>query len=332
MVHSASVDVFAAEKSAGMPPVQPVSWQWRRVRRWTLIVVLCVLATAAAVGARRLHAWVNARATPAAPPSIPVLRPVDDTPLRITITAPDWSRIHVTTTVDRLQWDATLWRHMHLGDWDRVPAQPRRAALDAMLRKYRGVLRRSAWTAMSIEDWDVVPQPIRAAAYLRMAHHWAVQRGIGAEFGLSPRQMGQVIGAIIMAESWFEHRSVNENEYGRDLGLAQCSDFCRQGLAEMAARGEIPFDPETIDYFHPLTGSRVAAVWFERELRRAEGDVALAIRAYHRGLDDALDEKGDVYAAKVRRLRDRYVRTQEASETWQYLTRRIVETVDRSSG
>ena len=256
-------------------------------------------------------------------PPPPLYPPPDLTPVRIRITAPDWTTWRVETTVDRLQRDPTLWRHMHLGDWDQVPAPIRQDALDAMLRAYAHVLRSTAWWRMDASDWDLVPQPIRAAAYLRMAHYWSVRRGIGEAFGLDPRRMGQVVGAIIMAESWFEHRAVNSNAFGRDLGLAQCSDWCRRHIDEMAARGEIPFAPHGADYFDPLIGTRVAAVWFERELGRAHGDVPLAIRAYHRGLDAAFDEKGDVYAAKVQRLREKYVRTQDASASWRYLTQRI---------
>lgn len=65
------------------------------------------------------------------------------------------------------------------------------------------------------------------------------------------------IGAIVMAESWFGHRAVNENPWGnRDIGLAQCSDHCREGIAEMAANGEIAFAPTEADYFIPWIATR----------------------------------------------------------------------------
>ena len=50
----------------------------------------------------------------------------------------------------------------------------------------------------------------------------------------------------------------------------------------------------------------------------------LAIRAYHRGLDNAMDERGDAYLARVVRLREQYIRSQKASPTWQFLTRKIM--------
>jgi hypothetical protein len=69
----------------------------------------------------------------------------------------------------------------------------------------------------------------------------------------------------------------------------------------MAADGETPFAPTESEYFDPSIATRVAIVRFERELRRAEGDVELAIRAYHRGLDNAMDERGTAYVANVLR-------------------------------
>ena len=143
-------------------------------------------------------------------------------------------------------------------------------------------------------------------AYLRMVWHWARNEEVGVEFGLEPTRTAQAIAAIVMAESWFEHRAMNENPFGnRDLGLAQCSDPCRRTIAEMALRGEIDFAPSEQDYFNPWVGTRVATRWFERELARANGDVDLAIRAYHRGLDNAFDAAGDRYVSGVYRRRDR---------------------------
>src|SRR5687768_18563372 len=60
-------------------------------------------------------------------------------------------------------------------------------------------------------------------------------------------------------------------------------DFCRKELLQMAFFDEIAFFPIEPDYFNPWTATRIATVWFERELLRSGGDVDLAIRAYHRG-------------------------------------------------
>ena len=177
---------------------------------------------------------------------------------------------------------------------------------------------------MTATDWDVIPQPIRAMTYLRMIWHWARAEGVGVEFGMSPERLAQTIAAIVMTESWFEHRAVNQNRWGnRDLGLGQCSDYCRDTIDEMAARGEIGIAPSEADYFNPWIATQVATIWFERELHGAAGDVDLAIRAYHRGLDAALDDRGTVYHARVIRLRERYIRTQRASESWRFLVRAV---------
>jgi hypothetical protein len=182
---------------------------------------------------------------------------------------------------------------------------------------------RRPWRSMSLADCDQVPQPVRAMSYLRMIWLWARHERVGEEFGYRPEEIAPSIAAIVMAESWFEHRAINENKYGRDLGLAQCSDFCRGEILRMALHGEIGFFPIEPDYFDPWTATRIATVWFERELHRSGGDIELAIRAYHRGLDAAMDEKGDAYLARVLRLRERYILTQVASPSWAFVARSI---------
>ena len=305
---------------AAAPRISLTMWA-----RYTALAVAISLGSASlAASGAGLRDWVLDRTGPS------VARPdlaaalSDATPVTVTITTPAWTRGAATVTVDAVRADRSLWRQMHLGDWDMVSTPLRERALDTMLVGYAPVLRRTSWDKMTIADWDAVPQPMRAAAYLRMVHHWTAARGVGAEFGLSTAQAAQTVAAIIMAESWFEHRAFNENPYGnQDLGLAQCSDYCRRTIAEMAAAGELPFSPTEADYLDPRIGSYIATVWFERELRRAEGDVPLAIRAYHRGLGAAMDEKGDAYLEKVERLRDQYIRTQRTSPSWAYLTAQI---------
>ena len=293
-------------------------------------IVLAVLATAVLAGALlaplRVHDFASSRDTPSPiwPPS-PLRALSDLRPVEITITTPEWTKVREVVTVDRLRTDHTLWRQMHFGDWDGVPRAMREPALLAMTRAYAGALEGPrTWRRMSAAEWDVVPQPIRAIAYLRMIWFWAATEELGAEFGLAPEALAQTVGAIVMAESWFEHRALNENAWGnRDLGLAQCSDHCRAVLAEMALSGDIAFAPTERDYFNPWASTRIATVWFERELLRAQGDVDLATRAYHRGLDAAMDERGDAYVARVHRLRDRYIRTQGPSPSWRFLVRTI---------
>jgi hypothetical protein len=289
------------------------------------VAILMILAVAVAYGWLRLRQWVNATDAPVVSSPDIVEALTDRRTVRITTTTPDWKTVSKVVQLERLGWDPSLWQQMHFGNWDRLPRDVREPALRRMLHVYAPVLGDpAAWLEMTVEDWDKVPQPIRAVAFLRMAHHWAVSRQVGGEFGLDPVRMGQTVGAIMLAESWFDHRAIHVNAWGnRDMGLAQCSDHCRKTLEEMAAEGEIPFAPTDEEYFDPSIASWVATVWFERELLRSDGDVDLAIRAYHRGQDNAMDEKGTAYLANVARLRERYIITQRSSPSWRFLVMQI---------
>jgi hypothetical protein len=295
--------------------------QKRRI--WWLLGVAVVAMVAA--GGLKVHLFVTRVApTPSVPP-LDVVELVSDTrpiPIRTTVS---WKKVPEVVTVHRLLTDHPLWQRMHFDDWDRVPRELRERALAAMVRAFAYVLEGpSAWKSMTPAEWDRVPQPIRAMAYLRMIWYWARHEEVGAEFGLEPARLAPTIGAIVMAESWFEHRAINENAFGnRDLGLAQCSDYCRESIGEMAESGEIEFEPSEADYFNPWVATRVATVWFERELGNAEGDIDLAIRAYHRGIDNAFDEKGDTYLLTVHRRRDRYILNRGASPSWRFLARTV---------
>ena len=312
--------VYVLESGPATPPSIRTGGL-NRARVCTAAVTIGILLAMVRIHISSIHPQA-----PTPPQSISPLHALSNLrPVLITITTPSWTKEGQVVSVDRLGTDRTLWREMHFDDWDRISRHFREPALLAMIRAYEDVFVGPAvWSIMTAADWDEIPQPVRSVAYLRMIWHWAAVEAVGAEFGLPVEQMAQTIGAIVMAESWFEHRAINENRWGnRDFGLAQCSDHCRETLAEMAARGDIPFRPVDDAYFNPWTGTRVATVWFERELMRAGGDVDLATRAYHRGLDRAHDEKGDTYLKGVQRLRERYIRAQGQSETWRWLSREL---------
>jgi hypothetical protein len=298
-----------------------------RLARGVVVPVACLVLLAAAVALVRVHIFVTSIDLPAhgAPPS-PVRAMSDLRPVGVTMTTPSWTKVRATVTVDDLRTDHVLWRQMHFDDWDRVAPPFRRLGLAAMFRANAAVVTGGPrlWRGMTAADWDRVPQPIRAMAYLRMIWYWARAEDAGVEFELQPEILAQTIAAIVMTESWFEHRAVNQNAWGnRDLGLGQCSDYCRDTIGEMAARGEIGITPSDADYFNPWIATRLTTIWFERELHRAAGDVDLAIRAYHRGVDAAFDDKGTVYHTRVVRLRERYIRTQSASDSWRFMVRAI---------
>jgi hypothetical protein len=90
------------------------------------------------------------------------------------------------------------------------------------------------------------------------------------------------MNAIVMAESWFEHRASHTNPDGdRDIGLGGSSDYCRRTLQRVADEGVVDFTLREADYFDPWRATRVVAVWFELMLQEANGDLDLAIRSYH---------------------------------------------------
>jgi hypothetical protein len=307
----------------GVDELRPVARP--SIGRWAGLA-LAITAIVLATGAAGVHLYVTAPVTTPLVTAPSLLRALSDRRLvTLSTTTPTWTKRQEVVTVDRLRTDHRLWRRMHFRDWDAVPAAFRQPALMAMMRSHGDVMRGPrVWQTMTAEDWDVVPQPIRAMLYLRMIWYWTLAEDVGADFGLDPLRLAPTVGAIVMAESWFEHRAFNENPFGnRDLGLAQCSDSCRRTIGEMVLAGEIQFAPTEADYFNPWIGTRVATVWFKRELGRASGDVELAIRAYHRGIDNALDEKGDIYLRSVLEKRERYVLDSGRSASWRFLAREM---------
>jgi hypothetical protein len=244
------------------------------------------------------------------------------TPIRLTVTE-DWQKVSMTVSAEDVMSSAPLWRKMHLDDWDRVPMPYRRAALDAMRRRYGWVTQGpEVWEGMDAIDWDVVPQPIRAVAFIRMAQERA--RGIGDGSSARRQLVADTLGAIIATESWFEHRAVNVNPAGdRDLGIGQLSAFCRHVLRRrsMAGAADCPYRDE--EYANPWMASHAAAVWFGLMLDEADGDVDLAVRAYHRGIGHARLGAATAYLDRVKRHRRWVDGSYAGSPSWRHLTARV---------
>ncbi len=259
---------------------------------------------------------------PYVPSKVPVL--FDTRPVDITITA-FWQKVARTVTVDQLLTDHTLWRQMHFGDWDKVTNPLRDRALGSMLAHYGSALAGpGVWVGLSVFDWDQIPQPIRAFAYQRMIAHWTSHYDVGSGYADNPQLVAQTVSAIVMAESWFEHRALAVNQWdNRDLGLAGCSNHCRRILGEMAAEGRVDFLLEDHEYYDPWNGTRVAAIWFGRELVLADGDMDVAIAAYYRGHAAASRGEGAEYAANVKRLRRQYIAAEDAPPAWAFLASQI---------
>ena len=216
---------------------------------------------------------------------------------------------------------------MHLAEWNEVPGPIRQAALDRMLKRYASVLTSpAAWDRMSAHDWDLVPQPIRTVAYREMVSYWSGYYNTGGPYGLAPGLVADTLAAIVMSESWFDHRARLVNQDGSlDIGLGGASAFARRRLPELLLRGAVDIAPEEAEYENPWVATRFVAIWMSVLLREANGDLDRAVRAYNRGIGNAMDEAGDAYLATVKQRRRVYIHNQDAPPAWAYLWERARE-------
>jgi hypothetical protein len=73
---------------------------------------------------------------------------------------------------------------------------------------------------MDANDWDAVPQPLRMIAFPMMLEYWTACYGLSESSGVAAVELTATLSAIVMAESWFDHRAWFENQWGnRDIGL-----------------------------------------------------------------------------------------------------------------
>ena len=266
--------------------------------------------------------WLRVTTMAAIPDPATMPGPLFESPIALAVT--------VTSSQHRAPWATTdhelinsieMWKRMHLEDWDGVPAEVREQALANMLLRYRHVLHDpSTWDAMDATDWDAIPQPIRTVAYRRMIAYWSGFYAVGAEFELPRGAVDETLAAIVMSESWFDHRARAINRDGTwDVGLGQASPYARERLRELHARQLVDASLTEDDYYDPWRATRFVALWMVLMLEEAGGDLDHAVRAYNRGIGDAADSYGADYLAAVQRRLHRYIRNADAPSSWDFV-------------
>ncbi len=304
-----------------LQPAAKVRW---RTEVPILPVVIVGAVVALAAFAAPLADRIITGALDSPPPAVPRVDVAgalwDLTPVAITLWTPDL-HIPVTVTRERLLTDHALWRRMHLVNWNVAPEDVRYDGLDAVLATYEHVLSSpSQWDRMDAHDWDWIPQPVRTVAYRRMVQYWSGFYDVGAAHGLPANLVTQTLAAIVMSESWFDHRAVNVGFEGqRDFGLAQASEGARERMRALHDAGLVDVRLEEPDYFNPWAATRFVAIWMRLLLDDVDGDLEWAVRAYNRGVSRAFDERGDAYLAAVQRRLYRFIRNRDSSPAWSHV-------------
>ncbi len=294
--------------------------------RFRTLAVAAFLLSAVLLGADRWLRGSTVRSMPQATATTPAPLFAPITALEVRVTSAGQHAPWITTDAE-VRSSVEMWKRMHLEDWNLISEPLRASGLNNMLVHFRDILNSpAAWDTMTTFDWDRVPQPVRTVAYRRMVAYWAGFYDVGAAYDLDARVVTETLAAIVMSESWFEHRAVALNRDGTlDVGLGQASPYARERLRELHASGRVDAGLADDDYFNPWKATRFVALWMRLMIEEMGGDLDLAIRAYNRGSADASDRLGADYLAAVDRRLARYVRNRGAPPSWDFVWRRSRE-------